>query len=104
MPFLHCSKKIITRSQLIEEKSSRNGWRCKIFRPTGGYYKGNWKRNKHCGKGVQFLPSGFQYEGDWINNNKHGFGVLSKYNSYDKIFNLVYIGDYQKNQKHVSCD
>ena len=104
MPFLHCSKKIITRSQLIEENSSRNGWRCKIFRPTGGYYKGNWKRNKHCGKGVQFLPSGFQYEGDWINNNKHGFGVLSKYNSYDKIFNLVYIGDYQKNQKHVSCD
>ncbi|KAK6625208.1 hypothetical protein RUM43_005499 [Polyplax serrata] len=100
MPFLHpCGKKEPWYKRK-EELSHHNGWRCKIFQPGEGYYKGNWIRSSKSGKGVEVLQSGYQYEGDWDRNKKNGFGVLSKYVPNEKAFHLIYIGDYKNNKKH----
>lgn len=102
MPFLHPSKKSEPWFKWAEKQSYRNGWRCKIFRPEGGYYKGNFKKNLKSGKGVQLLASGLQYEGDWCCDKRDGFGVLSRYDPSEKLFHLVYMGDYKNNKKQVS--
>lgn len=100
MPFLHERKKE-PWFKLAEEKTFRTGLRHKIFYPEGGYYKGFWKAGFQSGKGIELLPSGLKYEGDWLCNKKNGFGVLSKYDSFEKTRHTVYLGDFKNNKKHV---
>ena len=39
------------------------------------YHIGNYKNDKHHGKGFVSLQNGFKYEGSWLNGEKHGIGV-----------------------------
>lgn len=40
----------------------------------GTSYNGEWKDNKHHGKGILSFANGTHYEGEWQNHAMHGNG------------------------------
>ncbi len=61
----------------------RNG-RGKFYYQDGGYYEGQWKKNKMDGWGKLFYEGGrLAYEGYWSQDQFHGFGKVYNDNPID---------------------
>ena len=59
--------------------SARHSVRNGIFTVYSGknqQYRGEWKNDKRCGRGVQIRADGSQYEGEWKDDRFHGHGEL----------------------------
>ena len=49
----------------------------KFYYQDGGYYDGEWSRNKMEGQGILYYQSNHKvYEGQWLNDQFHGHGIL----------------------------
>ena len=61
---------------------------------TGGFYVGEWARDKKEGFGTQTWTNGNKYEGEWVRNRRHGRGKLIYADG------RVYEGDFAEDERY----